>query len=282
MSSWPSNANLVPAHAARHRAGGADEVATETPGADAIPRTGSSGVLNDWLTAALKAIGALTPASNKLAYFTSGSAAALANVGSTGLDVLAAGSQSAARTAIGAEASGTAASAVGTHEAASDPHPGYAKEASLEVPVTLVLGSTVSDSASAGFVTATGLSFTPVAGGIYFVQVFGVFSAAANTTGLRFLIDVGNAANGGGQFTARGANSTSAATLIGFTDNTNGVLGTSSPTTAGNHCGFTGFAVVTAHASSPTEVSLKFQSEVASSQVTLTAGTVVMMYRRLA
>ena len=40
------------------------------------------------------------------------------------------------RTTLGAEAAGTAASAIGTHEAAADPHPGYALESSLATVAT--------------------------------------------------------------------------------------------------------------------------------------------------
>jgi hypothetical protein len=52
--SWPSDADEVPSHTDSHRVDGSDEVASDTPVAAAIPRTGTSGILNAWLTAALK------------------------------------------------------------------------------------------------------------------------------------------------------------------------------------------------------------------------------------
>ena len=46
------------------------------------------------------------------------------------------------RTTLGAEAAGTAASAISTHEAAADPHPGYALESSLGGAALLDVGTT--------------------------------------------------------------------------------------------------------------------------------------------
>ena len=48
-------------HAASHKHGGADEVATTTPGADAIPKAGSGGTLADgWLSSAIARVADLT------------------------------------------------------------------------------------------------------------------------------------------------------------------------------------------------------------------------------
>lgn len=150
-----------------------------------------------------------------------------------------------------------------------------------EVPAAIVLSSTVSDSAAAGWVTAGNLSFTPTAGGIYLIEIRGVFHAAASTTGFQFLLDPGNG-TGGGIFQSRGSSSTASAFLLGILDGTTGAAGSTSPAIPGNECGFQGMAIVTAHASAPTALSLRFQSEVGSSEVTLTAGKVVLLYRRLA
>lgn len=75
------NSGTFPAatHATRHQHGGADEIATVTPAANAIPKAGAGGTLtHTWLTEPLSTIGGLTPVADRFPYWTGTSSAALA------------------------------------------------------------------------------------------------------------------------------------------------------------------------------------------------------------
>ena len=51
-----SDARTPTSHAASHKDGGGDEIATATPGANVIPKTGASGNLDSWISSALARI----------------------------------------------------------------------------------------------------------------------------------------------------------------------------------------------------------------------------------
>lgn len=147
----------------------------------------------------------------------------------------------------------------------------------LGVPEPVLLSGDVSESSAVEAAVAD-LQFTPVAGGVYEIEVGGVFTAAAATTGLRFRIDLGNGVAGAADLRTRGSSNTTAAVHIGNADTTL-VLGVSAATSG--ETPWSGKATITAHASAPTAIQVYFSSEVVGSAVTLKGGKCTLKYRRV-
>lgn len=81
-------------HASSHQHGGGDEIATATPGANAIPKAGGAGTLDDgWLSAAIARVASVQPLDADLT--------ALAALGGTGLAVRTAANTWAQRSIVG-------------------------------------------------------------------------------------------------------------------------------------------------------------------------------------
>jgi len=139
-----------------------------------------------------------------------------------------------------------------------------------------VLSADVSNNTTT--VAAVGdLQFTPAPGGVYFVEVYGLFTAAAGTTGDQWRIDAGNAVSGGVELRSRGSASTNNAVQTGSIGTTL-ALGLSSDT--GENI-FWGFGIIQAHATAPTAIQVYFASEVGGSAVTLKAGKCFMRWTRI-
>lgn len=107
-SSWeqvgfadPPSGGVPAAHAPSHQHGGADEVATATPGANAIPKAEGSGLLaNGWLDATLASIAALNPTTDESVYFTATNVAATYPLSAYGRTLAALANAAAGRTAL--------------------------------------------------------------------------------------------------------------------------------------------------------------------------------------
>lgn len=152
-------------------------------------------------------------------------------------------------------------------------------DALLPAEWVVLTGGDVSDSTISTPSAVGGLSFTPVAGGVYFVEVYGVFTGAVNTTGIQFRIDPGNG-SGGGFFLTRAGSLTANATFAGQLDGTTMVLGTSAASTQGE-TPFYGWAIVTGNAGTPTATQLYIDTEVDTSAVTIKSGKCFLRYRRI-
>jgi hypothetical protein len=140
----------------------------------------------------------------------------------------------------------------------------------------LLLTGDVSESAGSDTAVAA-LQFTPAAGGIYYVEVYGCYTAAATTTGLHWRIDPGNAIGGARFEYGRGTGATNVIVYIGPISSTNTQgLGTGIADTP-----FWGWAIIEADASAPTAVQVYFRTETASSAVTLKANKCLMRHRRI-
>ncbi len=93
-----SDARAPTTHAATHMHGGSDEVATATPGANHIPKAGAGGILSSaWLDVALDVLAGLTPAADRLPYFSGSGSSALATFTAAGRSMVAAANAAAQR-----------------------------------------------------------------------------------------------------------------------------------------------------------------------------------------
>ncbi|EPR09866.1 hypothetical protein M527_06990 [Sphingobium indicum IP26] len=144
----------------------------------------------------LKALAGLTPAADKLAYFTGTTTSALTTLTSFARSLLDDADAAAARTTLNVDVAGTAAVAIASHLAAGDPHAQYLLKSAVS---SFIMG--LLDDADAGAARTTlgaqaGLSFTsnangmavgiPIEGSTYYLQMVtgSSFTTTEGTTSL--------------------------------------------------------------------------------------------------
>lgn len=206
-------------------------------------------------------------------------ASELLRLGDAGADVVSADTQEIGRQALGLGASATRAVGTGSGDVAAGDQPAAAvaaHQAALALHPTYVVasGDTVNSTTTPS--DATGLSFTPAAGGLYLVEAWIVYETAATTTGLQWCFTDSSGATWSSMSIFVPTSATANAVRVGALGTVAAGTGTGGLV---RHVAF-GSAVVQAQASPTGPVKVRFQSEVATSAVTIRAGS-FLRYTRL-
>lgn len=170
---------------------------------------------------------------------------------------------------VGADAAGTAAAAVAAHEAAADPHPQYMLESAA--PVYYVVATDTANSTTTP-ADLTNLSWTPLANKTYLVEVWLPYYTAAATTGMQWQIYDASGSTWSGMAVMSPNSATTQALSLGPTTAGNPALGTGTKAGASPQMLAYGYAVLRSSASPSGTVRVRFNSEVATSAVTVRAG----------
>lgn len=145
----------------------------------------------------------------------------------------------------------------------------------------MVVSSAAVSSTSATYADITGVTFQPVANGIYLVEFWGIAYTAATTTGWGIQISATDEQYGAAFIFARGGSQSTQGLINNAIQGAIGVLGTSAPTSPLRVPAY-GWAYFKAAASAPSACKVQFASEVGGSQVDIAIYDACMRYRRLA
>lgn len=129
----------------------------------------------------------------------------------------------------------------------------------------------------------TGLTFTPIAGASYVIDIEVSATASVATEGFTLAVNPGNAPSASVDLRVRGATPTAEVLVIGSAVGvTASAIGTSSPTVVGERTHATGRAYITAHASAPTAFTVLGAAETGgANSVAVAVGEATMLVRRV-